>query len=111
MSNVDKNRLEEFFTRWETTDYTLYVRDGKAVRIKYSYYSDHEAHDYLNNKNNKGFWHRFKIIVYSFCKNNDIKSLKKLYNSLNEGDCKRYVEKSINELIDFYEKAIADLKS
>ena len=76
MSKVDKNRLEEFSTRWEKTNYTLYVRDGKAVRVKYSYYSDHEGHHYLNKKNNKGFWHAFKLIVYSFCKNNDTKSFR-----------------------------------
>lgn len=111
MANIDKNRLEEFSVTWNGTDYTLYVRDGKPVRIKYSLYSDHEGHYYLNKKNNKGLWERFKIIVYSFCKDNDIKSLKRLYNSLNEGDFKRYVEKQINELIDFYEKAIADLRS
>lgn len=111
MANIDKNRLEEFSTRWEKIDYVLYVRDGKPVRIKYSFFSGHEGYEYLNKKNNQGLWFRFKIIVYSFCKNNDTKSLKKLYNYLDEGDFKRYVEESINELIDFYEKAIADLKS
>lgn len=114
MANIDKNRLEDFSVEFDRIKYTLYVRDGEPVRIKCLLNFDDERHfwysDY-HDKKNKPFWKKFKIIVYVLCKRNDTKSLKKLYNSLNTGILKDYLEEKINELIDFYEKAIEDLKS
>lgn len=115
MANIDKNRLEEFSVQVDRIKYTIYVRDGEPVRIKYLLNFNDERHFYYfsnyDDKKNKPFWEEFKIIVYVLSERNDTKSLKKLYNSLNTGILKDYIEEKIYELIDFYEKAIADLKS
>ena len=60
---------------YENRNKNVLVLCPKKLAENWNTYKDNYINYYnKNNKNNKGLWERFKIIVYSFCKDNNTKS-------------------------------------
>ena len=108
MNKVSKERLLEFnaYTKYDR-NYRLYVKGGKPIRIMCETASDTTT---LYPEDNR-FDTEWQIIIATFSKHENLRNLKKLYNVLEEGYWKKDVKKHIDELINYYEKGLAILKS
>lgn len=108
MANTNSKRMLEI-TAWirNGAHYRLYVKDGRIIRIQH-HDSFCEESIYPNDSN---FDWKFETAVYYLFEKEEVISLKKLYDVLEEDNLKIKVKHYINELIEKYEKSLAILKS
>ena len=108
MSKVNAKRLLEFraYTKY-VGNFRLYVKDGKPIRIM----RETPRENTTIYPEDSMFDVEFEIIIATLSQYENLKHLKKLYNALEDGRWKEDVNKCINNLIDYFERGLAILKT